>query len=138
MAVSGHHSRPPPKNFFGEHFRQTPKTFPVSRSTRSTTPLSITRCHPPPSGSLHHSSPTTTPLLPPQQHHHRHTEITISAVTSPPLSTPHHAISTPWQPPSPLSPSTAGSSLPPAHLHRNIIVLTTTTTTSPRVCVVSS
>nr|GEX52300.1 reverse transcriptase domain-containing protein [Tanacetum cinerariifolium] len=58
----------------------------------------------------HHSPPRATHHLRPHSSAAAtiHATATTSAVTPPPLPTPHHAISTPWQPPSPLSPSTAG------------------------------
>nr|GFC88559.1 hypothetical protein [Tanacetum cinerariifolium] len=74
----------------------------------------------------HHSPPRATHHLSPHSSAAAtiHATATTSAVTPPSLPTPHQAISTPWQPPSPLSPSTAGC------LH-HISTTNTTSTSSP-------
>nr|GEU75354.1 hypothetical protein [Tanacetum cinerariifolium] len=109
--AAGHH----------HHHRRRRKTFLASFSGEPQKYSS----HPDLQDLPHHSSPRAT-------HHLRpyssvvatlHATTTTSAVTPPLLPTPHHAISTPWQPPSPLSPSTASC------LHH--ISTTDTTATSP-------
>nr|GFC48195.1 hypothetical protein [Tanacetum cinerariifolium] len=74
----------------------------------------------------HHSPPRATHHLRPHSSAAAtlHAIATTSAVTLPSLLTPHHAISTPWQPPSQLSPSTTGC------LH-HISTTDTTATSSP-------
>nr|GEW42634.1 retrovirus-related Pol polyprotein from transposon TNT 1-94 [Tanacetum cinerariifolium] len=77
----------------GKLFRRTLKTFPSSRSIRSTTPLAITRRHHHPPRYSHHC------------HHHLHTAATPTTSTSP---APPSISSLSSPPPSLSSPSTAG------------------------------
>nr|GFB89851.1 hypothetical protein [Tanacetum cinerariifolium] len=130
------------KNFSGERFRGTPKILPVSRSIRPTTPLATTRRHspirphpqpaatphPPHHLHLHNTTAVTSPQPappPPKYYHHVTNMAAIISTPQPPLPSPstHRChpcyvyiltTATSWQPPSPLSPSTAGP-LPPQH-----------------------
>nr|GEW21704.1 reverse transcriptase domain-containing protein [Tanacetum cinerariifolium] len=113
-ATAGHHRRPKATTAAAEKlFRQA-----FSANPKNTPRLQIYKIHHP---TLHYAPPPTTIAFSPPRRYYRHRDIPTIEST---IQHHHlHTTATSWQPPAPLSPSTAGP-LPPQHHRRHLIIAT--------------